>query len=393
MRVLLLGDDLGRGGRERQLSLLATELPAEWDARVWSMGGGPFEQYLRERSVSVSVRSRRSRFDPSPAARLTIDMRRWRPDVVHSWGWMSALAAGPACRFLGVPHVDGMIRSGALEPDFTGLKRLGMSCSTLVVANSQAGLRAWSVDATKGRVVYNGFDRSRLPSTLGRSSDSSTEFTVVMTGRMEPVKHFDLVIAAARLLLQSSRGWRFVLVGDGSDRERLMRSAADLVHSGVVQFPQPPDEPLELVQDADVGVLMTNPRYRDEGLSNSIMEYMALGLPVVCGAGGGNSELVIEGVTGFIVPPADAVGLADRLAFLRANARVGQAMGDVGRARIAQEFSVDTMVRRMLHVYDEAMAAPPVSVRKRAAIRLTLRKNWTDGSRENAVHGRDSAAG
>ena len=62
---------------------------------------------------------------------------------------MSALAAGPACRALGIPHVDGMIQSGALEPDFTALKRLGMAMATLVVANTQAGLDAWDVPAQR----------------------------------------------------------------------------------------------------------------------------------------------------------------------------------------------------------------------------------------------------
>jgi len=84
------------------------------------------------------------------------------------------------------------------------------------------------------------------------------------------------------------------------------------------------------VQQADVGVLMTNPELAFEGLSDSILECMALGLPVVCGDGGGDPELVVDGATGFIVPPGDS-------------------------ARVAGEFSVETMVSRMMGVYDEAI--------------------------------------
>jgi len=136
-----------------------------------------------------------------------------------------------------------------------------------------------------------------------------------------------------------------------------MRQAADLLASGEVEFPEPPREPLQLVRYADAGVLMTNPAFRDEGLSNSIMEYMALGLPVICGDGGGNSELVIDGATGFIIPPADVAALVDKLAFMKASRKAAQEMGRAGRARIAESFSVDRMVRRMLYVYEEAMAA------------------------------------
>ena len=169
LRVLYLVDGLGNGGLERQLALLATRLPEDWEPRVWAMDGGPFEDYLLNEGIPVLVRRRRARFDPLPAAQLWQDLRSWRPDIVHSWGWMPALAAGPFCRALRIACIDGMIQSGALEPDFTRLKRLGMASATLVVANTRAGLRAWGIGPARGRVVYNGFDQARLES-LGDGS-------------------------------------------------------------------------------------------------------------------------------------------------------------------------------------------------------------------------------
>jgi glycosyltransferase involved in cell wall biosynthesis len=176
-----------------------------------------------------------------------------------------------------------------------------------------------------------------------------------MTGRMVPVKHYDVVIAAARLLSRNASDWRFVLVGDGIDRERLRRSASDLVAAGIMVFAEPSLEVLDVVRDADVGVLMTNPALAREGISNSIMEYMALGLPVVCGDGGGNPELVLDGITGFIVRQRNPERLAERLIYLREHPREARAMGAAGKARIAEEFSVATMVERMLAVYTEAI--------------------------------------
>jgi glycosyltransferase involved in cell wall biosynthesis len=358
VKVLILVDCLDNGGLERQMALLAARLPEEWRRHVWAIDGGPFKAYLRERGVAVSVHPRASRFDPRPAVALTRDLLRWRPDVVHSWSWMAALAAGPACRTLGIPHVDGMIQSGALETDFTGLKRLGMRLATVVVANTQAGLDAWGIPARKGRVVYNGFDDSRLPKCAGDGSiPTGRPFTVVMTGRLVPVKHYDVVIAAARALGERAAEWRFVLLGEGSDRERLRRDARDLIEAGTLVFLEPGLEILGLVRDADVGVLMTNPALAREGLSNSIMEYMALGLPVVCGEGGGNRELVEDGVTGFVISPGDPAALAERLAYLHDHEEVRRAMGAAGRARISRDFSVETMVRRMLEVYAEAIDA------------------------------------
>ena len=355
MKVLIVADCLDNGGLERQMALLATNLPPEWKPRVWVMDSGPFLPYLLERGVAVTVRPRRWRLDPLPAASLWSQLRSRRPDVVHAWSWISALAAGPACRALGIPFVDGMIQTGGLEPDFQALKRFGMTCASLVVANTRAGLQAWGVSPAKGRVVHNGFDWSRIPPAAEDRRAASSPFTVVMTGRMEPVKHYDIVIEAARRLNATGVGWRFLLVGDGSDRSRLMAAAGNLVAKGVVEFPAPGLEVLGLVRDAHVGVLMTDPAFAVEGLSNSIMEYMALGLPVVCGEGGGNDELVREGITGFVVPPADPAALADKLVHLRQHEIERLAMGAAGRDRILAEFSVSKMVSRMLRVYAEAM--------------------------------------
>jgi glycosyltransferase involved in cell wall biosynthesis len=359
VKVLLLADCLDNGGLERQMALLATRLPEACKRRVWAMGGGPFLPYLRDQGVSATVCERHSRFDASPAVSLWRELRSWRPDVVHSWSWMSALAAGPMCRSLRIPHVDGMIQTGALEPDFTALKRLGMAFATLVVANTQAGLRAWEIDPAKGRVVYNGFDQSRLTTTGEGHRLPGARFTVIMTGRMVPVKDYDVVLEAARRLSCRSSDWRFLLVGDGCDRERLMFEARELADAGTVVFPKPSMEVLDLVRQADAGVLMTNPRLAQEGLSNSIMEYMALGLPVVCGDGGGNPELVLDGVTGFIVPPADPGALAERLQYLRDHEVEREVMGAAGTARILGAFSVGRMVNRMLRVYAEAVEGRP----------------------------------
>ena len=155
-------DSLGNGGKQRQMALLATALPADWQRRVFALSEGPFEAHLRARGISLEVHARRSRLDPVPTAALWRSIVTWRPDIVHSWSWMCTLAAGPLCRLLGVPLIDGTIRTGALQPEHLWLKRIGMACSTTVVANTAAGVQAWGVSPAKARVVYNGFDWSRL---------------------------------------------------------------------------------------------------------------------------------------------------------------------------------------------------------------------------------------
>ena len=84
-----------------------------------------------------------------------------------------------------------------------------------------------------------------------------------------------------------------------------MRRGRRLQERGVVEFVDPGLDVLPLVREADIGVLMSNEAQHREGCSNAIMEYMSCALPVVCSAGGGNPELVLDAVTGYVVPRGD----------------------------------------------------------------------------------------
>ena len=193
MKVLLLTDDLGNGGLERQLALLAKTLPAQWDRRVFSLQDGPFAAVLRDADVPVDIHPRASRLDVRPALRLWQVLHRWRPDIVHSWGWMCSLAAGPACRALGIPMIDGTIREGQPRRMTRVKGRPGMWFARRVVANSHAGLRACGIRGPKGLVVWNGFDTARLVLCDAPQDRGESPFTVVMTGRMTPAQGLPIV--------------------------------------------------------------------------------------------------------------------------------------------------------------------------------------------------------
>ena len=86
------------------------------------------------------------------------------------------------------------------------------------------------------------------------------------------------------------------------------------------------------------------------------MEYMACGLPVVCGEGGGNREVVDDGKTGFVIAPADPQALAERIAYLRDHEAERRAMGEAGRERILEAFSLERMVGSYVRIYEDALS-------------------------------------
>ena len=344
-------DGLGSGGAERQLALLASSLPDSWSVTVFALGGGRYADEIRARGVPLIVARRRGRLDPSPTAQLWQAIARQKPDVVHSWGWMTCWAAEIWCRANRVPHVSGVIRRGNPPHRRGFFMRAASSFGQLAIANSQAGLKAFGVAPDRGRVLYNGFSWDRLPAPSARRDHEAP--VVVMAATMDERKDFDSYLQVARnLAVDRGIPLRFVILGGGRDLPRLQSVAADLVERGIVEFAGRVTEVLPWYQSADIGVLLTT-AVHGEGISNSIMEYMASGLPVVCSDNGGNPELVVDGVTGFLVPVGDAAAVADAIARLLADKILAGRLGRAGRARLQEEFSVPRMASRAMEIYDE----------------------------------------
>lgn len=361
-KVLLANVSLGNGGLERQLLLLAQNLPpVSWEVGIWTLEGGPFERAVHEAGIPWRCRERRGRFDATPALDLWRLMCSWRPDLVHAWHWIPAAAAGPACKALGIPLIDGSIRMGSVPRSLGRPRRIIMRWADLVVANTSAGLNAWHVGPEKGRVIYNAFDDDRLRGQPTRTlRENKVRFTAIMAARMGPPKDYQSVLAAARMLEQNAPGmWNFLLVGNGPDRAQLMEAARDLTAAGTVTFDDSGLEAVGEILSADVGVLMTDPALLAEGCSNSILEYMACGLPVVCSDSGGCGELVRDGREGYVVTPRDAGALARRLAELRAQPQIRDRMGAAGQRRVGEEFTIDRMVAEYLAAYEEAIGGRP----------------------------------
>ena len=345
-------DSLGGGGAERQLALLATSLRDPWEVSVFALEGGVFARELRDAGIPLVISPRRVRLDISPIVPLWKVMADPKPDVVHSWGWMSAFAAELCCRRWGIPHISGVIRRGTVPPRRSLHTKIASSLGKLTVANSQAGLAAFGIAPERGRVLHNGFAPERLAraSAAGRLEE---RFHVVMAATMDDRKDFPMFVRAAKKLVAGRQSAAiFTALGSGPDFDALVSSASDMIGAGRFFFPGRVPEVLDHYGSAHVGVLLST---HGEGLSNSIMEYMAAGLPVVCTDQGGNKELVIDGVTGFLIPPSDVDALVERLTWLEANREKALAMGQAGRKRIETEFSVARMIERASEIYLEVL--------------------------------------
>lgn len=353
-KILFLKDSLPNGGAERQFALLIKYLPIHWERRVWCMGRGPFEEVILATGVQLDIKERSWRFDFTPTFNLWRLIKEWSPDLVHSWGWMSTLAAAPICKYLGIPLIDSSLRGGTVRQYRKSVSKLAMQIADRTIANSYAGMKAWGIQKVKGRVVYNGFDPERLKYCVSQERRDENPFTVIMTGRMilQYKDYLSFLRIARKIILDYGLPFRFIAVGNGPDRIRIMEEARNLVLQKSVIFPVPDVEIINLVKQADVGILLSP---EGEGFSNSIMEYMMCGLPVVCNDLGGNRELVVDGLTGFLTPTIDMQNVVDKLIYLYSHPVERIAMGCAGKNRVLKEYSLKNMISRTIKVYSELL--------------------------------------
>lgn len=351
-RILLLTDGLGNGGAERQLALLAKNLPIEWERKILSLKDGVFSKVIRDNNVPVLIFERTWRYDVSPIFNLLHVLITWKPTIVHSWGWLSSAVACPICRLLRIPFIDGSIRIGWVNPNHTVRARITLALANRVIANSHAGLEAWGISPRKGRVVYNGLDPER--SNIAKASKKKeSPFTVVMAARMSPMKDHETLITAARIIAKLPAQWHFIVLGSGPEKTRLMKETSGLISEGIMTFPDAGVEVFPYLFSANVGVLLTNPKLLAEGCSNAIIEYMICGLPVICSDSGGNRELVENGKTGFIIPPLNPDILVKKIVWLKENPNIASEMGRLGKERAMKMFTVEDYISNTLSVYGE----------------------------------------
>lgn len=210
--------------------------------------------------------------------------------------------------------------------------------------------------------VFNGVDPERFrpaaDGDLGVSDcpfDSRQHWIIGTVGRMQPVKDQVNLAKAFVLALKSQPQLqahvRLVMVGAGPLRDTCKTILRDAGLDDLAWLPGERTDIPAVLRSLHVFVLPS----LAEGISNTILEAMATGLPVVATAVGGNADLVEEGKTGWIVPPSSPQALADALVRLAINPFLAHEMGQAGRAAVLRRFSMQAMINNYRGRYDAAL--------------------------------------
>ncbi len=339
-----------------------------------------FRNRIQRGDIAVFSLHKRQGHDFRLYRRMHLLLRSLRPAIVHTRNLgtleysVSAALAGIHARVHG-EHGRDMYDLAGLNFKYNLFRRAMRPFvhRYIAVSNDLADWLIETVGVRGDRVkrICNGVDIERFHPKAGPRRDigperfvSPTTFVVGTVGRMEAVKDTLTLVRAFLHIVGTDttvrNRLRLVCIGDGSLREEAKRLVSAAGVDRIVWFPGERDDIAELMRGLDVFVL---PSLR-EGISNTILEAMASGLPVIATRVGGNPELVEHGRTGTLVPADDPRAMAEAIqSYLSDPAKMAQ-QGRAARMRAEAKFSMESMVNGYLAVYDAVLQGPPTADRK-----------------------------
>jgi glycosyltransferase involved in cell wall biosynthesis len=318
-----------------------------FDVAVAAHGEGPLKTAATRLDVPFfplnHVRRRLSPIhDPLGVVELTRLFRRVRPDIVHLNSSKAGVLGRIAAVLARVPvrvftahgwafkATDGVGSHLYLLAD-RAVERLTSMVICVSENERRAGLAAGVCTTERSLVIRNAVEVGAAPP---RARGGEPPVQVVSVGRLAAPKDFPTLIAAVARLPEGRAHLR--LFGDGPLRGELEAQTSALGIGAAVDFAGEVPDARPHLEDAEVFVLAS----LSEGMPVSVLEAMAAGLPVVASAVPGLEEVVLEGETGFLTPPGDSAALAARLGQLVDDPSLRRALGDAGRARAEEHFSL-----------------------------------------------------
>lgn len=295
--------------------------------------------------------------------------RQTRPAIVHTRNLAALEFAVPAA-FAGVrARVHGEHGWDTSDPGGTRRKYQLLRRAYSPFVNRYVALSGQiesyltdRVGIARGRVerICNGVDTQRFRPAVQRASIAGSPFAdpaavvIGTVGRLQTVKdQVSLVraVAIARKRGVDGSALRLLIAGDGPQRAEVESEIRAAGIADITWLAGERSDVPEVMRAIDVFALPS----RAEGISNTILEAMASGLPVVATDVGGNAELVVAGQTGALVPAENPDAMAQALLRYTSDAALRQKHGASGRQRVEQNFSIDNMVTRYTQLYESLL--------------------------------------
>jgi sugar transferase (PEP-CTERM/EpsH1 system associated) len=366
IRVLHLITELSVGGAQSVLTcLLAGSDRQRYSPLVVALynANGVAARQVRTLGVPVIDLGMNSKARLDAVWRLYRLLSQTRPTILHAWMIHSNLLARVVGRLAGVPIIVTSRRNvhiGGKGRELLKRATAWMDDRVIAVCEAarQAEIQRSGVSPDKVVTIHNGIDvrrfsaekRSRhcVRNTFGVPHDA---LLIGAIGRLHAQKGFPYLLRATAELVTRMPHVRLLVVGEGELRRLLGDQCQDLGLAETVTFAGLRTDVPQILSSLDLLVLPS----LWEGMPNVVLEAMAAELPVVATTVGGTPEVVVDGETGILVPAADVEALARAIERLLSDCALRQRMGQAGRKRIEEHFTVAQMVRKTENLYEQLL--------------------------------------
>jgi sugar transferase (PEP-CTERM/EpsH1 system associated) len=366
VRVMHVIFSLRMGGTEHALVKLVNALdPASIASEICSCQPADTLKTRLDRRVLLHEFNRRKGNDPAIVLHLARLFRQRKPDIVHTHSWGTLCEGVLAARLARVPYiVHGEHGTMETRPRNLRIQRFVWQRTDRVLAvcgaladnmTRQTGYARDRISVLLNGVDVNRFAPGRREAARAKLSLAPDEFVIGTVGRLVPVKDHDTLLHALAMLKRKNIRFKAVIAGDGPLREALAATAARLGVARSVDWLGSRDDVEDVLSALDVFVLSS----ASEGLSNTLLESMATGLPAVATRVGAADELIDHGRTGLLVAPGSAKPLAEALATVYASPDLRREMAARARRKAQQQFSLDRMAAAYEQLYLEVAHAQP----------------------------------
>jgi glycosyltransferase involved in cell wall biosynthesis len=361
--ILHLSSTSGPGGAEMIVSRLAGALDgSRYRSLVCLYHPGWLKERCEKQGLATHLLPIHGKFDVQWVRKACELVRREGVGLIHAHEFTGNTYGSLVAKLAGVPLVATVHGKSYYSEQYKRrLAYRAVSRVATMVAVSEDLKRfitgTVGVPAERIKVIYNGQEilpavgpegKSRLRGEFGLEENESV---VGVVGSLYPVKGHEYLLAAVPQVLKSHPRTKFLIVGRGELEASLKEEVKRARLEKQVCFLGFREDVAALLSLMDIFVLPS----LSEGLSIALLEAMAAGKPVIATNVGGNPELVVDGETGYSVPPRDPDALAAKLRLLLGNKCQAKTLGDNGQKRVRQKFSLQAMADNYQRLYEECL--------------------------------------